>query len=218
MDDAYDRFAVRGFEYGPVFQGLQAVWRRGQEVFAEVAVARSDRADQAGGSSGAVGFRVARSCWPPIPPRRVWGCVAVQLAAGAVARVGGDPGPGADHPTAPTVCRWMLPTSGAGGVSVGALRTARSAPLHCTPRWARVSRAGRGLLELTWYRSPTDGRQHGAADAVTVWGWWPAAAMTGVPRRGACRLPHVLRWCSTGWPAITPRGCWSSPTALWRRW
>ncbi|MEO6086537.1 MAG: SDR family NAD(P)-dependent oxidoreductase, partial [Umezawaea sp.] len=32
----YDGFAEIGFEYGPVFQGLRAVWRRGDETFAEV--------------------------------------------------------------------------------------------------------------------------------------------------------------------------------------
>ncbi len=35
---AYERLAARGYGYGPAFQGLQALWRRGQEVFAEVAV------------------------------------------------------------------------------------------------------------------------------------------------------------------------------------
>ena len=35
---AYGRLAARGYGYGPAFQGLQALWRRGQEVFAEVAV------------------------------------------------------------------------------------------------------------------------------------------------------------------------------------
>ncbi|MBN6037254.1 SDR family NAD(P)-dependent oxidoreductase [Amycolatopsis sp. 195334CR] len=34
----YDRFAEAGFEYGPVFQGLEAVWQRGDELFAEVAL------------------------------------------------------------------------------------------------------------------------------------------------------------------------------------
>jgi acyl transferase domain-containing protein/NADPH:quinone reductase-like Zn-dependent oxidoreductase/NADP-dependent 3-hydroxy acid dehydrogenase YdfG len=38
VTDAYVRLAARGYGYGPVFQGLQALWRRGQEVFAEVAV------------------------------------------------------------------------------------------------------------------------------------------------------------------------------------
>ncbi|WP_189788643.1 SDR family NAD(P)-dependent oxidoreductase, partial [Streptomyces capitiformicae] len=36
MEGFYDRFAEAGFAYGPVFQGLRAVWRRGDEVFAEV--------------------------------------------------------------------------------------------------------------------------------------------------------------------------------------
>nr|WP_308433466.1 SDR family NAD(P)-dependent oxidoreductase [Streptomyces alanosinicus] len=34
--DVYDRFAAAGLAYGPVFQGLRTVWRRGDEVFAEV--------------------------------------------------------------------------------------------------------------------------------------------------------------------------------------
>ncbi|MBL3671575.1 SDR family NAD(P)-dependent oxidoreductase, partial [Streptomyces sp. M2CJ-2] len=33
---AYDGLASRGYGYGPAFQGLRAVWRRGDEVFAEV--------------------------------------------------------------------------------------------------------------------------------------------------------------------------------------
>ncbi|AWI32246.1 type I polyketide synthase [Streptomyces tirandamycinicus] len=36
--DAYDRLAAQGVEYGPAFQGLRAAWRRGDEVFAEVAL------------------------------------------------------------------------------------------------------------------------------------------------------------------------------------
>jgi polyketide synthase 7 len=35
---AYERLAGRGYEYGPAFQGLQAMWRRGDELFAEVGV------------------------------------------------------------------------------------------------------------------------------------------------------------------------------------
>ncbi|MFH8410981.1 type I polyketide synthase [Streptomyces sp. NPDC018019] len=34
----YPDLAARGFDYGPHFQGLRAVWRRGDEVFAEVAL------------------------------------------------------------------------------------------------------------------------------------------------------------------------------------
>ncbi|WP_416975969.1 polyketide synthase dehydratase domain-containing protein, partial [Streptomyces sp. 4F14] len=36
VDDLYDGLAEVGYGYGPVFRGLRAVWRRGEEVFAEV--------------------------------------------------------------------------------------------------------------------------------------------------------------------------------------
>ncbi|MGW3572271.1 SDR family NAD(P)-dependent oxidoreductase, partial [Streptomyces sp. NPDC000941] len=38
MEDFYARLADGGFAYGPLFQGLRAVWQRGDEVFAEVAL------------------------------------------------------------------------------------------------------------------------------------------------------------------------------------
>ncbi len=34
----YDRLALAGFGYGPAFQGARAAWRRGEELFAEVAL------------------------------------------------------------------------------------------------------------------------------------------------------------------------------------
>ncbi|MFG2197161.1 SDR family NAD(P)-dependent oxidoreductase, partial [Streptomyces sp. NPDC048639] len=38
VDGAYERFAGIGLSYGPVFQGLRGLWRRGDEVFADVAL------------------------------------------------------------------------------------------------------------------------------------------------------------------------------------
>ncbi|WP_346165640.1 SDR family NAD(P)-dependent oxidoreductase [Streptomyces javensis] len=38
LDGHYERLAETGLRYGPVFQGLRGVWRRGTEVFAEVAL------------------------------------------------------------------------------------------------------------------------------------------------------------------------------------
>ncbi|MEV6831387.1 SDR family NAD(P)-dependent oxidoreductase [Amycolatopsis sp. NPDC051102] len=43
----YDDLAERGFGYGPAFQGLRAVWRRGDEVFAELALPEDLRDDAA---------------------------------------------------------------------------------------------------------------------------------------------------------------------------
>ncbi|WP_037843470.1 SDR family NAD(P)-dependent oxidoreductase, partial [Streptomyces sp. NRRL WC-3549] len=42
VEGLYERLAAQGFGYGPAFRGLQRVWRRGEEVFAEVAVADLD--------------------------------------------------------------------------------------------------------------------------------------------------------------------------------
>ncbi|MFE7071405.1 type I polyketide synthase [Streptomyces sp. NPDC057620] len=38
LDGSYERLAAVGYDYGPLFQGLRAVWRRGHELFAEVAL------------------------------------------------------------------------------------------------------------------------------------------------------------------------------------
>ncbi|MFB7501922.1 polyketide synthase dehydratase domain-containing protein, partial [Streptomyces sp. NPDC056161] len=41
----YEELAGRGYEYGPAFQGLKAVWKRGDEVFAEVALPEDLRSE-----------------------------------------------------------------------------------------------------------------------------------------------------------------------------
>jgi acyl transferase domain-containing protein/NADPH:quinone reductase-like Zn-dependent oxidoreductase/acyl carrier protein len=38
LDDFYPALADTGLAYGPVFQGVRALWRRGEEIFAEVAL------------------------------------------------------------------------------------------------------------------------------------------------------------------------------------
>ncbi len=45
VDSAYDAFAEQGFAYGPAFRGLRAAWRRGDELFAEVALDDAQAAD-----------------------------------------------------------------------------------------------------------------------------------------------------------------------------
>ncbi|WP_225840577.1 type I polyketide synthase, partial [Streptomyces sp. NK08204] len=47
VDGLYERFALDGLGYGPAFQGVRAVWRRGEEVFAEVTLAEEQRRDAA---------------------------------------------------------------------------------------------------------------------------------------------------------------------------
>ncbi|MEW1640333.1 type I polyketide synthase, partial [Streptomyces sp. NPDC093801] len=45
LDGFYAELAARSFAYGPVFQGLRAAWRLGDEVFAEVDLPEDARAD-----------------------------------------------------------------------------------------------------------------------------------------------------------------------------
>ncbi len=44
LDGYYERLAEWGLEYGPAFQGLTAVWKRGAELFAEVSLPEHERA------------------------------------------------------------------------------------------------------------------------------------------------------------------------------
>nr|BAO66519.1 type I polyketide synthase [Streptomyces sp. MJ635-86F5] len=42
---AYEELSDRGYQYGPAYQGLRAAWRRGHEIFAEVALGDETRAE-----------------------------------------------------------------------------------------------------------------------------------------------------------------------------
>ncbi|SFD81849.1 type I polyketide synthase, partial [Streptomyces aidingensis] len=43
VDGLYARLAERGYGYGPAFRGLEAVWRRGDEIFAEIGLPEEPR-------------------------------------------------------------------------------------------------------------------------------------------------------------------------------
>ncbi|WP_344432331.1 type I polyketide synthase, partial [Amycolatopsis minnesotensis] len=45
LEGHYDRLAEAGFGYGPAFQGLRAAWRRGDDLYAEVALPAEVEAD-----------------------------------------------------------------------------------------------------------------------------------------------------------------------------
>ncbi|MBL1120618.1 SDR family NAD(P)-dependent oxidoreductase, partial [Streptomyces sp. 110] len=44
-DDVYDVMAGHGYEYGPAFRGLQAAWRLGEDLYAEVELPAGDTQD-----------------------------------------------------------------------------------------------------------------------------------------------------------------------------
>jgi rifamycin polyketide synthase modules 4, 5 and 6 len=47
IEDFYSDLAERGYAYGPTFQGVRALWRRGEEVFAEIAMTEERGAEAA---------------------------------------------------------------------------------------------------------------------------------------------------------------------------
>ncbi|MFC5260405.1 acyltransferase domain-containing protein, partial [Streptomyces cinereospinus] len=47
LDDAYPRLADEGYAYGPAFRGLRAAWSSGADLYAEVEIAESQRAEAA---------------------------------------------------------------------------------------------------------------------------------------------------------------------------
>nr|WP_053161262.1 type I polyketide synthase [Streptomyces caatingaensis] len=55
LDGLYERLREQGYGYGPLFQGLRAAWRRGDEVYAEVALP----ADASGPGADAFGLHPA---------------------------------------------------------------------------------------------------------------------------------------------------------------
>ena len=57
--DVYGALADRGYEYGPSFRGLRALWRRGQEVFAEVTAGEGVVVGRLWDSSRGIGRRIA---------------------------------------------------------------------------------------------------------------------------------------------------------------
>ncbi|WP_333758177.1 SDR family NAD(P)-dependent oxidoreductase, partial [Streptomyces sp. ISBFB 2968] len=48
LDGVYDRLAALGYHYGPAFQGLRALWRHGEDLYAEVRLPEEHREAAAG--------------------------------------------------------------------------------------------------------------------------------------------------------------------------
>ncbi|MFD2471956.1 SDR family NAD(P)-dependent oxidoreductase, partial [Amycolatopsis silviterrae] len=124
LADFYEQRAADGFEYGPIFQGLQAVWRSNGEVFAEVALpedsgaaafglhpALLDACLQAGAFDGRPADDPSRRSVP-----FSWTDVSVHARGAAEIRV--KLGRGADGSTAIAV----TDQTGAPVASVGAMR------------------------------------------------------------------------------------------------
>ncbi|MFL6118596.1 acyltransferase domain-containing protein, partial [Actinophytocola sp.] len=65
VEQCYDDLADRGLDYGPAFRGLRALWRRGDEIFAEVALPEGQR--ETAGSFGVHPALLDAALHPALP-------------------------------------------------------------------------------------------------------------------------------------------------------
>ncbi|MFD6330408.1 SDR family NAD(P)-dependent oxidoreductase [Streptomyces niveus] len=120
LEGLYDGLAEQGYDYGPAFQGLRALWRRGDETFAEVELPEGVEPDSFGlhpalfdAALHAVGAGA-----PAEGPARlpfVWNDVALHATGARELRVrvvGGD-----------TPALYLADTTGAAVATVGALHS-----------------------------------------------------------------------------------------------
>ena len=177
----YDRAAAGGYGYGPAFRGLRAVWRRGDEVFAEVGLPEG-----VAGEAGRFGVH------PALLDAVLH---AAGLGAGEAGRQAGNPGE-VRLPFAwsgvrvagdgPVVLRARVSPAGAGGVAVVAAgadgRVVVSVDrLVVRPVPAAALRAVRGayhpsLFAVDWVKVAVPGAVAGGRWAVVGEDWWGVGA------------------------------------------
>ncbi len=164
--DVYEALAGRGYEYGPAFRGLRALWRRGREVFAEVTAGDGSRGQRLWHSSRGIGRRAA--CLGRCRGRRS-DDVAVLVARGmpACRRGGAGYGSGSRRWGTGAVSVDLADATGLPVLSVRELivrpisRGALSAAL------AAAAGGGGGLFEVGW--SPVPLSDNPIDDGVVVW-------------------------------------------------
>ncbi|MEV6976996.1 SDR family NAD(P)-dependent oxidoreductase [Kitasatospora sp. NPDC093806] len=199
LDGAYRRFAGLGVDYGPAFRGLRALWRRGEEVFAEVALAEADRAEATRYGLHPALLDAALQAWAAATPH----------AAAAPQDGGAMPVPFAWHgvtvrATGATALRVRLAPAGPesvaveaadpAGVPVASVASLRSRPLP-GDRPLSGEAAGSPLLwRVRWTPLPTDPAPAALRTAVVG---------TGLPVAAAARYPDLAALAAAA-AAATP--------------
>jgi polyketide synthase 7 len=168
VTDAYQRLAARGYHYGPAFQGLQAMWRRGGEVFAEITIPEGvevagfgihpvllDAALHAAGLVAATTQTMVPFCWQ-----------GVSLRAAGASRVRARLAPAGQDGIS-------VELADAAGGPVLSVRSMLARPISAEQLNAAVAaaagaRTGQGLLELVWSPISLDPN---ASAGVSVTSW-----------------------------------------------
>jgi polyketide synthase 1/15 len=199
--DAYQRMAGWGYEYGRAFQGLRALWQRGREVFAEVAIPEDAGVDVAQLGIHPVlldaalhaGLYAARSTTEgaPMALPHCWRGVSLHGTGARRVRVRIAPaGPEA-------VSVQLADDAGLAVLSVGSLTTRPvSAQQVRAALSAATGGAADGLLELVWSPVTPEPDIVGGGDRAAV-SWEDFLAAQGGGGKGADGHSVVVwRWDS----------------------
>ncbi len=181
VTDAYERLAGQGYEYGPSFQGLRAMWRRGNEVFADVAVPEEVAQAQVGGfgihpvlvdaALHAMGLaEVQAETMLPFS----WQGVCLHATGASRARVRIAP-VGAGAVSVDLADSAGLPILSVRELVIRPVSTAQLAQFAQETQFSRAApRGGGGLFEVGW--SPVSLEPNGVAvDGTLVWEPSPGA-------------------------------------------
>ena len=181
VSDGYERLAGWGYEFGPAFRGLRALWRRGDEVFAEVAVPEGVDEVQVGGFG--------------VPPMLLDAALqAGVLATGGAVMVLPFLWQGVSlHAAGASAARVRIAPAGAGGVSVDladgcglpvlSVRSMVARPVSVAQLTAAVGAVGpERLFEVVWSAVP-ESLAGKVIEPVSVVSW-DALSQGGADRPG----------------------------------
>ncbi|AEV86965.1 polyketide synthase [Actinoplanes sp. SE50] len=185
----YADLAGQGYGYGPAFQGLRGVWRRGDEVFAEVTLPEPVRAGAAGfGLHPALLDAVLQAtdhATPPADPGVVrvpfaWTGVTLSNPGAAAVRV---------RITATGPDTVALTLADAGGVPVATIESYAVRPLTALP----AARAG-ALYRVGWRPLPVPAGLPAAAPVLAGVTSAPGDAPTAARATTAAALGRLRDW------------------------
>ncbi|MEV0126653.1 SDR family NAD(P)-dependent oxidoreductase [Streptomyces sp. NPDC050703] len=206
LDGLYDRMADGGFGYGPVFQGLRAAWRKGDEVFAEVALPDG---------AGVDGFALHPAL--------------LDASLHAIGLMGETDGPGRLpfswsgvrlHASGATVLRVRLAPAGSDGVSLAVadgsgapVATIDSLVLRPVTATTPARQGWESLFRLDWVPAPVPAARAGSVAEYADW-----AAVRAALDAGESLPDHVVVRCAETSHADAVRGRTLDALELVRGW
>ncbi|MGK5533858.1 SDR family NAD(P)-dependent oxidoreductase [Streptomyces sp. URMC 129] len=188
VHDCYDRLADLGFGYGPVFRGLRGVWRRGDEVFAEVALPEGTAVDGFGVHPALLDAALHAVGWGGLLPDDGRARVPFSFAGAAL------------HATDATALRVRLAPAGPDRVTLLAADGAGRPVAHIDALLLRPAPAPTGaarpapdaLFHLAWPPVPLPGPGTGAGTAEPLPRYAEFAALSAALDAGAAPPAAVV--------------------------